>query len=92
MSDTRTLIQQCTNVLLGHGASGASMKTQLESLAGSVDESALADVYGEGEYLASFESEVAVPFITNPSLRSVRCSTAFMCLSTKILVAFAGVC
>jgi threonine aldolase len=62
MPGTQTLIQQCSNVLPGHGAFAVPMKAQLESLAISVDKSALADLYGEGEYLASFESEVAAMF------------------------------
>ena len=62
LTGQQKLLQACTNPLPGHGRVGTSMQDQLTELAASLNETDRADVYGEGEYLAGFEADVAQLF------------------------------
>lgn len=62
MPTPQELAKQCPNLLPGHGQPGMSMKHQLVALADSLSDDILPDVYGEGEYIAEFESDVAAMF------------------------------
>ena len=61
MSSIDDIRKHCTNVLTGHGT-GATMKEIFQSLADGLEGSETPDAYGEGEYLAAFEAEVAEMF------------------------------
>lgn len=58
---TSDLLRTCSNVLAGHGAP-ASTPERLRRLADALDDDVYPDTYGEGEYLQSFEAEVAAMF------------------------------
>ncbi|MFT7245174.1 MAG: threonine aldolase [Candidatus Azotimanducaceae bacterium] len=62
MPTPQELAKQCPNRLPGHGQPGISMKHQLVALADSLSDDILPDVYGEGEYIAGFESNIAGMF------------------------------
>ena len=55
------LINTCPNVLPGHGPE-TSIADLLREIADSLDGSELQDSYGSGQYIQSFESEVAELF------------------------------
>lgn len=61
MSNTDELYESCENLLPGHGPR-QSMKVVFQKLADSLDGSETLDMYGTGEYLSAFESEVAEIF------------------------------
>ncbi len=61
MSNTDELYASCENLLPGHGPR-RSMKVVFQELADSLDGSETLDMYGTGEYLSAFESEVAEIF------------------------------
>lgn len=58
----QALLARCSNRLGGHGAPGIDMRKQLSDLAAYVSPTQQADVYGEGEYLSQFETQVAQLF------------------------------
>lgn len=55
------LIDQCTNVLRGHGPQ-QSIKETLQTLADALSGDEYGDNYGSGDYIAGFESEIATMF------------------------------
>ena len=61
MDEVDRIISQCTNVLPGHGPD-RSMKQVFQGLADALAGDEDLDHYGEGDYLAAFENEVAVLF------------------------------
>lgn len=58
MTKSEDVFGQCTNILPGHGPR-KPMKELFQSLADGLQGDEAADRYGEGEYLAGFETEVA---------------------------------
>jgi threonine aldolase len=65
MSDMEQILARCTNILPGHRPEhgpALPMKAVLQELADSLDGTELLDSYGTGDYLASFEAEVAALF------------------------------
>lgn len=61
MSKADEVLAKCTNILPGH-CPRRSMKAMFQSLADGLDGSEYSDRYGEGEYLNSFEAEIAALF------------------------------
>src|SRR5262245_47885797 len=61
MPDAQEIQDQCPNILPGHGPR-RSMKEILLELADSLEGHEYLDVYGSGDYLASFEAEIAELF------------------------------
>jgi threonine aldolase len=61
MMRTDDVFASCTNRLPGHG-SHRSMKEIFQSLAEGLQGNEVSDRYGQGEYLASFEAEIANTF------------------------------
>jgi threonine aldolase len=61
MSDTEAILDQCTNILQGHGPR-RSMKDILQTLADALEGNEYLDNYGSGTDLANFESEIAELF------------------------------
>ncbi len=61
MSEISDLYTRCTNVLPGHGPD-KTMKGIFQSLADELEGGDEPDAYGEGDYLAAFEAEVAAMF------------------------------
>jgi threonine aldolase len=61
MLDVDEIYLRCDNKLPGHG-SRRSLKTVLQTLADGLDGSEMDDDYGQGEYLNSFEAEMAALF------------------------------
>ena len=61
MDDVQKIAAQCTNILPGHGPQ-RSMKEIFQDLAGSLAGDELADRYGEGDFLAGFEAQIAALF------------------------------
>ncbi|MEZ4737088.1 MAG: beta-eliminating lyase-related protein [Caldilineaceae bacterium] len=61
MSDVKTILAQCTNVLPGHGPS-RRMKEVFQTLADALDGTEELDSYGSGPDLARFEAEIAELF------------------------------
>jgi threonine aldolase len=61
MADNDKVLEQCDNVLPGHG-SLLSIRERLREIADSLCGDERQDVYGAGEYLQSFEKEVAGMF------------------------------
>lgn len=62
MPTPQELIKLCPNLLPGHGQPGMSMKQHLSVLQDAVTDDSLPDVYGEGEYIATFETDIAEMF------------------------------
>lgn len=60
-AEAADLLKRCTNVLPGHGPS-QSIAESLRQVAEWLDGDEQPDVYGTGEYLQSFEAEVAAMF------------------------------
>ncbi len=58
MSNVEKVLEQCTNILPGHGPD-RSIKTILQSLADGLEGTESPDNYGSGSYIAEFEAEVA---------------------------------
>ncbi len=61
MNKFEVVFAHCTNVLPGHGPI-RPMKTIFQSLADGLQGNELSDRYGEGEYVAGFEAEIAELF------------------------------
>jgi len=61
MTDTQTIIDKCTNVLPGHGPR-QPMKAIFQDLADALGDDEYPDRYGEGDYLETFEGEIAAMF------------------------------
>jgi len=61
MNEIDQIYEQCTNILPGHGRR-QSLKEKLLTLADSLDGTEDADTYGRGDYIASFEAEIAEQF------------------------------
>jgi threonine aldolase len=61
MSSVEEIFAQCTNVLPGHGPRRA-MKEIFQALADGLQGGEYPDRYGEGDYIAAFEAEIADRF------------------------------
>lgn len=61
VNNATQIFNQCTNILPGHGPR-RSMKKTFQALADGLQGDELSDRYGQGEYLAGFEAEVAEMF------------------------------
>lgn len=61
MNKAQEIFMQCTHVLPGHGPQ-RPMKEIFQTLADGLQGEEYADVYGRGDYLATFESEIAALF------------------------------
>ncbi len=61
MTKVEDVFAKCSNVLPGHGAR-RSMKTIFQALADGLQGNEYPDQYGEGDYVASFEAEIATLF------------------------------
>ena len=61
MPEVEEVLATCSNILPGHGRE-KPIKASLLEIADSLSGDELADRYGQGEYIKSFESEMAEMF------------------------------